>query len=118
MSKPRAPVSPDCHALVLKPPSLAELACQLPKPRLLPRQAGLSCCRHPERPLIEAALIVLVAYQLASLFVDEVKLGTGPTDHGFVGATRIVRIDSFGQPVLHVHAGFRTFEKDVSAHAQ
>jgi len=59
-----------------------------------------------------------VAEQLASLFVDEVKPGTGPTDHGFVGATRIVRIDPFGQPMLHVHAGLRTFEKDESAHAQ
>jgi hypothetical protein len=44
--------------------------------------------------------------------MNEVKPGAGGAGHGLVVIVgRVLR-----QPMLHVHAGLRTFEEDVSAH--
>ena len=55
-----------------------------------------------------------MAEHFAGLFMDEMKSGAGVTGNGLVFilvAWHLVR-----QPMLHVHACLRTFEKDGSAH--
>lgn len=57
--------------------------------------------------------LLAVAKQLTSPAVNKVEPGAGGTGHGFIVLVgRVIR-----QPMLHLHAGLRTFEKDVSAHA-
>jgi hypothetical protein len=63
---------------------------------------------HDRRPT-EAAL--LLAHQLAGLFVDEMNSSTGSAGDGLVSI-----IGRLSKPLLHAHAGLRTFENDVSAH--
>ena len=58
------------------------------------------------------------AQELAGSAVDEVKSGTGLTDHRFIGALRIVRGDLLGQPVLHIQPCARTSKNDVTHGAE
>jgi hypothetical protein len=54
---------------------------------------------------------LLLAKQFAGRAIDEMKPAAGNADHGFI--VRIAR-RGFVQPMLHVHAGARTFEDKIA----
>jgi hypothetical protein len=63
---------------------------------------------------VDANSILFFAEQFAARSIEEMKPAAGLAVHGFMGAERIVRRGFVRKPVLHIHAGPRTFEDEVT----
>jgi hypothetical protein len=65
--------------------------------------------KGPQRRKRRASL----AEQAAAQAIDKMKPVTRLADYGFVGRRRVLRL-GIVEPVLHVQAGIRTFEDDIT----
>ena len=62
---------------------------------------------------VSGELVILLAEQATAQAIDKMKPLTRLADHGFVGRRRLLRL-GIVEPMLHVQAGIRTFEDDVT----
>ena len=76
--------------------------------------ANCACRCRRQAPIAVGGSILFFAEQLAARSIEEMKSAASLAVHGFIGAVRIVRCGFVRKPVLHVHAGPRTFEDEVT----